>query len=259
MPPVIDAHIHIHFNNSPEKTSGIIISQNQLLKEMREAGVVGAVAHTGMEDGDNHDLNSKGIVNCAGLGAKVNESWLEAELKRGTFRCIKIYLGYVPQYANSPNYEAAYHLAAKYSVPVVFHTGGTYSADGLVKYADPITVDEVAVKHRKVNFVIAHCGQPWFHSAAAVAQKNSNVYLDGSGMVVGNFNDIPPEAIEEILVKPLRWVFLYLGDPTKLMYGTDWPLVPMKPYLEAFKRAIPQEHWQAVFHDNAARVFRMAE
>jgi hypothetical protein len=39
------------------------------------------------------------------------------------------------------------------------------------------------------------------------------------------------------------------------MFGTDWPLTDIGPYLEAFKRAIPREHWKAVFHDNAARVY----
>ena len=40
------------------------------------------------------------------------------------------------------------------------------------------------------------------------------------------------------------------------MFGSDWPLVSMKPYVEAYKRAIPKEHWKAVFYDNAARVFK---
>jgi uncharacterized protein len=40
------------------------------------------------------------------------------------------------------------------------------------------------------------------------------------------------------------------------MFGTDWPLTGMKAYVEAYKRAIPREHWQAVFHDNAVRVFK---
>jgi hypothetical protein len=30
----------------------------------------------------------------------------------------------------------------------------------------------------------------------------------------------------------------------------------MKPYVDAYKRAIPREHWRAVFYDNAARVFK---
>ena len=39
-----------------------------------------------------------------------------------------------------------------------------------------------------------------------------------------------------------------------MMFGSVWPLVAVKPY----KRAIPKEHWRAVFHDNAARVFKIS-
>lgn len=37
------------------------------------------------------------------------------------------------------------------------------------------------------------------------------------------------------------------------------PLVSIKPYVEAYKRAIPKEHWKAVFHDNAVRVFKFPD
>ena len=40
------------------------------------------------------------------------------------------------------------------------------------------------------------------------------------------------------------------------MFGSDWPLNDIAAYVRAFKRAIPEEHWRAVFHDNAARVFK---
>lgn len=153
------------------------------------------------------------------------------------------------------NYRVAYEAAARYEIPVVFHTGGTYGAEGLLKYADPLVVDEIAKAYPDVTFVIAHCGQPWIQSAAAVADRNPNVYLDGSGMIVGDIASVPSDAVERLIIEPLRRVFAYLGDATKLIYGSDWPLTPMGPYLDAFKRAIPREHWDAVFYENARRVY----
>jgi uncharacterized protein len=178
-------------------------------------------------------------------------------LKSGRFACIKIYLGYVHQFAYDKNYEPAYKLAEKYNVPVVFHTGDTYSTEAKLKYSDPLTIDEVAVDHPKVTFVIAHCGNPWIESAAEVAYKNPNVYLDGSAFLIGDLSKTKPETIDTYLVHPIAFVFGYVDDPKKLMFGTDWPLVGMKQYVDAFKRAIPKEYWQAVFHDNAARVFKI--
>jgi predicted TIM-barrel fold metal-dependent hydrolase len=72
-------------------------------------------------------------------------------------------------------------------------------------------------------------------------------------------DQIPRADVEEYLVKPITWIFGYVEDPSKLMYGSDWPLSKMSSYIEAFKRAIPKEHWQAVFHDNAAAVFKLKQ
>lgn len=254
---IIDAHVHTHFGGGKERTSGIELSRDSLLREMREAGVVGGIAHTDGKGGEYTDLRSQNIKHCAGVEATVDARRIEKGLKSGQYGCIKIYLGYVHQYAYDPNYEPAYRLAEKYDVPVVFHTGDTYSSQGKLKYADPLTIDEVAVDHPKVRFVIAHLGNPWIQSAAEVAYKNPNVYLDGSALLIGDLSQLPKEKVKAYVIDPLAWVFGYVEDPSKLMFGTDWPLTRIAPYVEAFKEAIPEEHWNAVFHDNAVRIFKL--
>ena len=253
--PVIDSHTHNHFTNKPERTSKIPDNLEQYLKEMKVLGVVGAVVHTGETQGDYQNLDQYNVIHCAGTGANVNVKNIEKGLKSGIFKCIKIYLGYVHQWAYDKKYEPAYKLAEKYHVPVVFHTGDTYSIKGKIKFADPLTIDEVAVDHPNVNFVIAHCGNPWIESAAEVAYKNPNVYLDGSAFLIGDLSKLPKEEVDEFVVKPLAWIMGYVDDPTKMMYGTDWPLADMKSYLDAFKRAIPKQYWSKVFYENAAHVF----
>ena len=251
---VIDAHLHTNFYDRLDPDSKAMDSRDGLAEEMRANHVIGAVSmnHADEAWADLGDLN---IVHCVGLDAVVDEARLEAELASGRYRCIKIFLGYVHQYAYDPAYEPAYRLAEKFGVPVVFHTGDTDSAKAKLKYADPLTIDEVAVDHPNVTFVLAHAGNPWIQSAAEVAYKNPNVVIDGSAFLIGDLASVPPEIVEVQLVAPLRWIFDYVADPKKLMFGTDWPLVRMEPYLRAFARAIPREHWQAVFHDNAARVY----
>lgn len=248
---VIDAHLHTGFEKPEDRA--------EFFRQLKAAGVVGAVAHTGNNGKrDYDDLHSSGVIHCFGVGSKFTKSEheiLRQGLESGKFSCVKIYLGYIPRYATDPVYEPAYQLAEKYGVPVVFHTGDTLDRDGKVKFADPLTIDEVAVDHRKVTFVIAHCGNPWIESAAEVAYKNPNVYLDGSAFLIGDLSEMPREKIEDYVVKPLRWVFGYVEDPTKLMFGSDWPLTSIQQYLEAFKKAIPSEHWRAVFRENALRVF----
>lgn len=254
--PIIDAHTHTDFSGGPERTSGIAKTEAQYFKEWTEAGVVGAVAHTSPVGANFHNLKDRNVVYCAGVGITIDAAEIEAGLKSGKYSCIKIYLGYVHRYAYDPAYRAIYALAEKYDVPVVFHTGDTYSARAKVKYADPLTIDEVAVDHPRVKFVIAHCGNPWIESAAEVTYKNANVYMECSAMLIGNLDQVPPDKVDTYVTRPIAWVFGYLEDPRKLMFGTDWPLTAMKPYLEAYKKAIPPEHWKAVFHDNAVRIFK---
>lgn len=254
---IIDAHTHTIFDGKSDRPGAIPQTEEEYFKEMKEAGVVGTIAHSLQGGKHYHDLKSKNVVHCYGVDTRIDRKALEADLKSGKFGCIKIYLGYVHQFASNKNYTPAYELAEKYKVPVVFHTGDTDSSKALLKYADPLTVDEVAVKYPKVNFVIAHAGNPWIQSAAEVAYKNPNVYLDGSAFLVGDIEKASPEKLETYVIQPLKWIFGYMEDPQKLMFGTDWPLTRMKPYIALFKKAIPKEHWKAVFHDNAARVFKL--
>ena len=91
-----------------------------------------------------------------------------------------------------------------------------------------------------------------------MAYKNPNVYLDGSALLIGNLDRMPRSQVDAYVVRPISWVFGYVEDPTKLMFGSDWPLTDINSY-KAFKRAIPRAHWKAVFHDNAARVFKLKQ
>ncbi len=253
---VIDAHTHTNFTGKAERTSKIPITREQYVKELRDAGVVGSVSHTGRGGEGYVDLSSENVVSCYGAGPKINAAELEAGLKSAKFRCIKIYLGYVHQYAYDRAYEPAYKLAEKYDVPVVFHTGDTYDVKGKLKFADPLTIDEVAVDHPNVRFVIAHLGNPWIQSAAEVVYKNPNVYADLSALLIGDLTELSPEDLEEYVVKPVRWAYGYVEDPGKLMFGTDWPLTQVEPYIAAIAKAIPEEHWDEVFYGNAAKVFK---
>ena len=174
------------------------------------------------------------------MGASIDVTKLESGLKSKRYGCIKIYLGYVHQFAYDKAYEPAYALAEKYDVPVVFHTGDTYSTKAKLKYADPLTIDEVAVDHPRVKFVIAHCGNPWIESAAEVAYKNPNVYVECSALLIGNLDQMPREKVDTFVVRPISWIFGYVEDPSKLMFGSDWPLTGIRSYVEAYKRAIPK-------------------
>jgi len=253
---IIDAHTHAVLKNKLEGMNRPIPSKEEFLKDMVANNVVGAVSHTRNPGEYNEELRNRNVVFCYGIGDKVNEKEVEHGLKSGQYGCIKIYLGYVHRYASDKEYEPVYSLAEKYGVPVVFHTGDTYDVKAKVKYADPMTVDEVAVDHPKVRFVLAHSGNPWINTAAELAYKNPNVYLDVSGFLVGDLNRMSREDVDVYMIQPIKWIFGYVENPSKILYGSDWPLVNMGQYINAVKKAIPEEHWKAVFYENAMNVFK---
>jgi hypothetical protein len=100
-------------------------------------------------------------------------------------------------------------------------------------------------------------GAPWVFDACEVAAKNPNVFIDISGILVGNTDFIASQANTPLLIDRYRQALVFLNNYDKIIYGTDWPLVPMGAYIGFCKRLIPAEHHEKVFYDNAARVYRL--
>ena len=274
---IIDAHIHFSniksFKETADLRSGVDYSGIGIQQEFAEAGVVlgigmGLTETDGLGFPDSEaktpmglDLEPsvpKNIVTCLGINPyTLNDHSLrniEAEIQRAEVVGFKIYLGYYPFYAYDEIYQSIYQLAAAYQLPVVFHTGDTYSDRGLLKYSHPLTIDEVAVKNRNVNFMMAHLGDPWVLTAAEVINKNPNVYADLSGWVVGTQAELLNHKQGRFL-NHIRHALAYCEHHEKLLFGTDWPLVPIKPYIEFIKDLIPDEYHEDVFYNTAVHLF----
>jgi predicted TIM-barrel fold metal-dependent hydrolase len=183
---------------------------------------------------------------------------VERQLRTGKVKALKGYLGYLYHGPDSPAYSPYYELAARYRIPFIFHTGDNYSERAKVRYAHPLLVDEVAVEHRDVRFVLAHFGNPWILDAAEVVYKNENVWADLSGILVGeedHFMDLARRGVMRRTVERLRQGIEFADRPDKFLYGTDWPLAPMRIYRDFVRDLFPEQDHQAVFHDNARTLF----
>ena len=168
---------------------------------------------------------------------------------------IKLYPGYDSIYVTDERFEPIYDLAKAYKKPVAIHTGQTAGSKAFIKYSHPLTLDEAAVRHPDVQFVMCHFGNPWLMDAAAVVEKNENVAADLSGLLEGKF-DIP-EFLEEQsgYISTLKTWLAYIRDYDKLMFGTDWPLANYEDYIEITKRLIPEKYWETVFYQAAERIY----
>lgn len=274
---IIDAHVHFSniqsFHQTAKELSLVDYSYDGFVKEYDEANValgiaMGVTETNGMGFPDYGVTTPMGIdlagtipenmVYCPGINpydmsVEAIEK-LKLEIQNPRAVGIKIYLGYYPFYAYDEVYEPVYVLAQEYQLPVVFHTGDTYSERGLLKYAHPLTIDEVAVKHRKVNFLMAHFGDPWTLTGAELIYKNSNVYADLSGLIVGTEKELKKHS-ESRFLDHLRHALVFSDSYDKLLFGTDWPLAPIGPYIEFIKALIPEQYHEDVFYNTALKVF----
>jgi predicted TIM-barrel fold metal-dependent hydrolase len=192
---------------------------------------------------------------------------VEAQIERHRARIValKAYLGYLHFGPEHPNYVPYYKLAAKHHLPVIVHTGDNWSTTAKVKYAHPLRMDEVAVDHQDVRFVLAHFGNPWLMDAAEVVFKNANVWADLSGLFVGSDKVIQemmdtakqPDSAAGLAIADVKKAIAYVESYKKILYASDWPLVPMGAYRRLIEFMIPKEHHQEVFRTNAEHVFNI--
>jgi predicted TIM-barrel fold metal-dependent hydrolase len=279
---MIDAHIHVVpprlpgvgplnpvLNEPPEAVAA------ELRRQMETAGVAHALAMGSWRGSDDDPL---GVTATLRLTAKVpglhaigvadptqvdagHLRRVEAALATGRIRALKGYLGYLHYAPEHPQYTPYYELAARYRVPFIFHTGDTYSPYAKLRYAHPLLVDDVAVNHSDVRFVLAHLGNPWTLDAAQVVYKNINVWADLSGLVVGEEAAFTAEDRQDLLNDlraSVQRAFRYAERPNRFLYGSDWPLAPMLAYRDFVRTLIPDVYHDQVFVENARILFGIA-
>ena len=191
---------------------------------------------------------------CHGRERAAELAELRSLLEEGRLKGLKLYPGYESFSIHELGLRELYALAGRFGVPVMIHTGDTYAPGSRVRYAHPLAVDDLAVEFPEVTFVLCHLGSPWFVDAMEVLYKNANVVADISGLTLGSFEP----RFERFALDRLNEVLAWLNDPSKLLFGSDWPLSDIASYLRFVSRleATPEER-EGLLWRNAARVFRL--
>ena len=263
---IIDCHVHLN-NYHEQETHVLEHSLEKLQHAMEQSGVAYSLVLTSYLVNPNRPSTAevvKAIENIPNLGVVAGISYLNYRerdlrelsdfLRAGLVRGLKLYPGYEPFYPHDRRLEVVYELAEEYAVPVMVHCGDTYTPKGKVKFSHPLEMDEVAVDHRNVNFVICHLGNPWLVDCMEVVYKNPNVYSDISGLVLGEFT----EAFEDYMVEQIEDVILYAGEPDRFLFGSDWPICSMRSYVEFVRQLkMPESDRHAMLYENARRLFKL--
>jgi predicted TIM-barrel fold metal-dependent hydrolase len=274
---IIDAHMHfsnIHAFRKGAVDSGVDYSAAGLLKEYSDNGVVSCVCmgltetasgltpdkltQTPMDADLAHSPISMGI--CLGINPYNMDADAIARIEqmlsmRNDIVGFKIYAGYYHVDINDNIYMPVYKLACKYNLAIAIHSGETYFKGGLVEYSHPIHVDKLAYKFADMKIIICHMGFPWVMDACEMATKNDNVYIDISGLAVGGALECERMRTEPLICDYFRQGLVFMNDYTKVIFGTDWPLVPVAPYIESCKAIIPEYAREDVFYNNAVKVY----
>ncbi|HSF82965.1 MAG TPA: amidohydrolase family protein [Anaerolineales bacterium] len=162
------------------------------------------------------------------------------------FLGLKVYPTYHHHYPNENRMYPLYAKAQELGLPVLTHTGSSVFKGARIKYGDPLLWDDVANDFPALTILLAHAGRPfWYEQAYWMARQHPNVYLEVSGLPAKKLLEYFPR-LEEIA--------------DKVVYGSDWPGNPdLKRNVEAI-RSLPltDQSRQAILHDNAARILRVA-
>jgi hypothetical protein len=172
---------------------------------------------------------------------------------------IKIYPGYIPIYPNSGFYNSIFELLIKYNKVLAVHTGMLANLRGKLKYAHPLHLDDVAVDYPNLRIVMCHFGNPFLSEAAAVMERNHNIYADLSGLIEGIFDVREFMRDENSYIEVLKTWINYVGDNKRFMFGSDWPAVKCDVYSEFVTELFAPNDIEDILVNNALKIYNIKD
>jgi predicted TIM-barrel fold metal-dependent hydrolase len=144
-----------------------------------------------------------------------------------------------------PRLRELYAACARHALPVIFHTGTSIFPRARNRFADPLSIEDVAIDFPDLTIVLAHGGRPiWMETAVFLARRFENVWLELSG--------IPPSRLLQYFPALPR-----LAD--KAIFGTDWPgpgVRDLGANFDAFRAlGLPADVQAQILETNPLRVF----
>jgi hypothetical protein len=192
-------------------------------------------------------------------------TWLRGELQAGRIRGFgemsPQYLGMSPADLRLNPYWA---LAEEFDIPVGIHMGfgppgAAYessptpfkSPNYRMAANDPILLEDVLLRHKRLRLFVMHAGWPRLESMLALLYAHPHVYVDIAGL---QFEAAVPRAEYERYLRGL----VQAGFADRIMFGSDFP-GQLRPGIDAILAAdyLTEEQKADILCGNAARFLRL--
>jgi uncharacterized protein len=192
-------------------------------------------------------------------------AWLREQLRTGR---IKAFGEMSPQYLGmSPadsRLEPYWQLAEEFDIPVGLHMGpgppgAAYESNPIpfkspafrMAFGDPMLLEEVLLRHKRLRLFVMHAGWPQVESMVALLYAHPNVYVDVA-------------AVSSERIVPRAGYYRHLralvenGFAKRTMFGSDFP-DQVGPGIEAILAAefLTPEQKADILCNNAARFLRL--
>ncbi len=157
-------------------------------------------------------------------------------------RGLKLYPTYQHFYPNDNRLFPLYGRAQELGIPIMFHTGSSIFPNALLKYGDPLALDEVAVFFPRLIIIQSHSGRGfWYDRAFFLSALHENVYMDITGL--------PPKNL-------LRYFPDLDKNRDRILFGSDWPgIKSIKDNIAALQNLpLPEETKAKILGLNGARL-----
>lgn len=209
-------------------------------------------------------------IPCLANGADLPDTaWVRAQINAGRIQAFgEIISQYVGMSPTDPRLEPYWALAEEFDLPVGIHVGfgppnAAYeSSPTPVKtpafraaYGDPMLLEDVLVRHKKLRVSAMHAGWPMLESMITLLYAHPNVYVDVAGLQT---QSLVPRAS---YYRQLRGL-VDAGFGKRIMFGSDAPASAMAARgIDAILAAdfLTAEQKSDILCGNAQRFFRLPE
>jgi predicted TIM-barrel fold metal-dependent hydrolase len=263
--PKVDYHCHISMTEYAdiEHPTVVSVTREEFLADLDEAGIDRAVVLSDMRtspervsafvSGAPDRFIGFGYVNP--LKREAEEEVLRQRRELGLFG-LKLYPTTDGYLADDPKAFRVYEAAVSIDMPVMLHHAGMPEPRDLMRHSDPSLIDSVACSFPELRIVLAHLGYPRVEETLYVARKHRNVWCD----ISWPYGDVNHPSYVYMLWRDLLTA-LNLGVLNKLVFGTDYPGVRQRPYLDLLMSVnryaahpdlmIPEDRLRAILDENA--------